>query len=343
MSKGYSLRWAWSSVLVTVALLAVAVAPAAQAAPKQTRYSLVHGCYALTSASGRPLADASQVRMQATTLGRYLLYRPDRTFLAAQTDGSVKPDAAPSPAADWRVKPAGAGLFSLTPVSASGRVLSVAGNGAGSLADPATAGNAAQIRFVPASGCAVYPEAPLDATGTPSKGSTEFGRVGGLVEGHMHWMTFEFLGSKFHCGRPWHPYGIAYALPGLLVDRGPAGHRRALPELPQLRQPGAAARHERLPAAHLVVEQQPDLRRHVLALGPARVDGRPAADGDGHQREPRALRAAGEPHDQLQRDGHGAARPEGHPRAPALRRRPGRRARARGSSRSSPTRTTRAA
>ena len=45
--------------------------------------------------------------MQATTLGRYLLYRPDRTFLAAQDDGSVAPAPEPSPAADWRVKEAG--------------------------------------------------------------------------------------------------------------------------------------------------------------------------------------------------------------------------------------------
>src|SRR6478672_7766707 len=127
MPKGYSLRWAWSSVLVTVALLAIA--PTAQAAPAQTRYSLVHGCYALTSASGRPLAGAEHVRMQATALGRYLLYRPDRTFLAAQGDGSVKPDAAPSPAADWSVKPAGSNLFALSPQSATGRVLAVAGDG----------------------------------------------------------------------------------------------------------------------------------------------------------------------------------------------------------------------
>ena len=58
--------------------------------------------------------------MQATALGRYLLYRPDSTFLAAQGDGSVSPASAPSPAADWRVEPAGSGLFTLSPQSASG-------------------------------------------------------------------------------------------------------------------------------------------------------------------------------------------------------------------------------
>ena len=28
----------------------------------------------------------------------------------------------------------------------------------------------------------------------------------------MHMMAFEFLGGRVHCGRPWHPYGVAYAL-----------------------------------------------------------------------------------------------------------------------------------
>jgi hypothetical protein len=76
---------------------------------------------------------------------------------------------------------------------------------------------------VPASGCAVYPEASLDATGRPAKGSTSFGQVGGLVEGHMHWMTFEYIGGRFHCGRPWHPYGIRYALPDCSSIEGPQG------------------------------------------------------------------------------------------------------------------------
>src|SRR3954469_13041370 len=214
------------AILVTLALLASLVLPAgAQAAarPAQTRYSLVHGCYSLTSANGRPLAGANPIPMEATPPGRSLLYRPDRTFLAAQDDGSVTPADQPSPAADWRVKRVGKRLFSLSPMSGSDRVLSVGGDGSGALATAAAAGNAAQLRFAKASGCAVYPEAALDAKGKPRKASTSFGRVTGLVEGHMHWMTFEFLGGNFHCGRPWHPYGIAYALPDCSSIEGPQG------------------------------------------------------------------------------------------------------------------------
>ena len=79
------------------------------------------------------------------------------------------------------------------------------------------------VRFRAATGCAVYPEAGLDAAGTPSRGATSYGRVGGLVEGHMHWMTYEFLGGRFHCGRPWDRYGIPFALPDCSSIEGPQG------------------------------------------------------------------------------------------------------------------------
>ena len=187
--RGAHGRW-WSPVAAAVVAAGFAATPAS-AAP--TRYSLANGCYSLSAPDGRPVDVAQHVRMQATALGRYLLYRPDRSFVAAQSDGTVGTAAAPSPAADWRVAEAGGRTFTLTPMAAGGR--------------PLTA------RFAPADGCATYPEAELDATGTPAKGDTPYGKVGGLVEGHMHWMTYEYLGGRFHCGRPWDPYGIPYALP----------------------------------------------------------------------------------------------------------------------------------
>src|SRR4051794_17324286 len=182
-------------------LLALLLVPSnALAAKKLTRYSLVHGCYQL-KAGGKAIPGAEHVRMQATALGSYLLYRPDRTFLAAQ-DGAVAPSTDPSPAADWVVT--GKRLFTLTPKSGGGPVLK-------------------KVLFTRARGCATYPEAALDASGKPAKGPTSFGQVSGLVEGHMHWMTYEFLGGKFHCGRPWHPYGIPYALPDCSSVEGPQG------------------------------------------------------------------------------------------------------------------------
>ncbi len=215
------MRSVWGTVLAALLLLALPFA--ARGAEPQNRYSLVHGCFALSSAGGQALTGGEHVRMQATTLGRYLLYRPDSTFLAAQDDGSVSSASDPSWAADWTVSPAGNGVFTLSPQSATGRVLTVGAGGAGSLGDAATAGDSARFKFTPTDGCATYPEAPLNARGRPAKGETSFGQVGGLVEGHMHWMTFEYIGGKFHCGRPWHPYGIKYALPDCSSVEGPQG------------------------------------------------------------------------------------------------------------------------
>ncbi|HKH22123.1 MAG TPA: hypothetical protein VKA88_00755, partial [Solirubrobacterales bacterium] len=47
--------------------------------------------------------------------------------------------------------------------------------------------------------------------------------VRGLMDGHMHWVNFEYLGGNFHCGRPWHPYGIPAALPDCSSIEGPDG------------------------------------------------------------------------------------------------------------------------
>ena len=198
------MRRSTTFTLVAAALSGALGTSAASAATAPTRYSLQGGCYALRSASdGATLAGADKVRMQATRLGSYMLYTPARQFLASGTDGTPAPAAAPSPAADWQVDPAVGDTFTLSPASDRSKALTV--------------------KFAPADGCATFPEAELNATGTPSKGSLPFGQVGGFMDGHMHWMTFEYLGGNFHCGRPWSPYGITDALPDCSTIEGPQG------------------------------------------------------------------------------------------------------------------------
>lgn len=156
--------------LVVAASTLLLAAPASA----QDRYSYAGGCFAVSGVAG-----AEQVRLQATALGRYLLYRPDGTF-ATPAGVSATP-------ADWEMTPD------------------------------------LQARITPATGCAEFPEAPLNATGTPTKGATEFGRVGGAIDGHMHWMTFEYFGGRFHCGKPWDAFGITRALPDCAGIEGPRG------------------------------------------------------------------------------------------------------------------------
>lgn len=187
-----------------MALVVLALVPTcAAAAGGPNRYSLQGGCYSLQDASGAPIAGAEQVRMQATDLGSYLLYRPDKTFLTARAGGALAPATSPSPAADFVVQDAGGVNFTIAPQSNPKQVLTV--------------------RFAPAQGCAAFPEAELDATGTPYVNPLSYGQVGGLVEGHMHWMTYEMLGGNFHCGEPWDRYGITFALPDCSSVEGPEG------------------------------------------------------------------------------------------------------------------------
>jgi hypothetical protein len=181
---------------------AVAAAPAA-ALDADARYGLVKGCYDLRSeALGKPVhADAGPFFMQATGLGTYLLYGKAKTFLSAGSDGAVSAAGAPSEQGNWKVEVKG-DAFTLT--LPSGKALAADGTTVGDVAGAFT--------FVKAGGCTDYPEAPLNVTGAPSTFPTAFGAVKGILDAHMHWMAFEFLGGKAHCGRPWDPYGIQFAL-----------------------------------------------------------------------------------------------------------------------------------
>ena len=183
--------------------------------------------------------------------------------------------ASPSPAADWKVEETG-DAFTLTPGSGT----AVTG-----------------VRFAPATGCATFPEADLNAAGTPSKGALPYGRVGGLVDGHMHWMTFEYFGGNFHCGRPWHAYGIASALPDCASIEGPGGTAAVFQNFLNYGNPAQPHDTRGYPDLTGLERDEPDLRGHLLALDPAVVDGRAAADGHERQREPRAVLAAADQED----------------------------------------------
>ena len=74
-------------------------------------------------------------------------------------------------------------------------------------------GTRVPVTFVPATGCAAYPEAQVDAVGHAFSGASPEADVLGTVEGHAHVTAFEFLGGDWHCGRPWSPFGVEYALP----------------------------------------------------------------------------------------------------------------------------------
>jgi hypothetical protein len=190
-------------LLVAAVAAAVAVALGSSAASPErhgrqthplTRYSLVHGCYQLRARpGGKPIAAArGPFRMQATALGVYLLYRRHRDYLVGTGKGAFASSGTPSTAAEWRVTGRARKGFKIANLATR--------KGRG-------------VRFVPARRCAVYPEAQVNAKGTPFKGASPEAAVKGTAEGHAHVTAFEFLGGDFHCGQPWSRYGAPYALP----------------------------------------------------------------------------------------------------------------------------------
>ena len=206
--------------VVVATAIACTVAAPAQAA-EQTRHSIVGGCYALeapgggfvSKAGGVYSADAAGVgaaerfRLQATDLATYLLYDRDRQFLAARA-GESAAAAEPSPEAEWKVAEAGGGGFTMRNLATG---------------DALAFGDAGALDLVRARGCVDYPEITHSTRGRPSGGDSPFSETRGFWDPHMHLMAFEAFGGGFHCGRPWHRYGVPYALPDCSRLEGPGG------------------------------------------------------------------------------------------------------------------------
>ena len=175
------------------------------------------------SASVTELDDAEPFRMQATALGSYLLYGPDRDFLAIDSDDDVRSDDEPSNRADWEAaigRQRGYMFFS----RAAGKVLAVSDSGELRPAERQGVGEAGRFTFEDAGDrCARYPEAEVNAEGKPFKGTNGQGEVVGYLEAHVHFMFHQAVGGQFHCGRPWHRFGVEYALPDCEYIEGPEG------------------------------------------------------------------------------------------------------------------------
>lgn len=193
--------------------------PAPRLAVPQDRYAMAGGCYALQAtntgkwvvqsggtyrASAATAAAAEPFHFQATDLGSYLLYSKAKQFLGVTVLGAVGALPNPSSRTDWTVTKQGTAFsFSLPGVKTALGADSAGGLGAGT---------ASQFALRQVAGCAAWPEIEVGVSGQPFVGSSAFQEVRGYLDAHTHGMAFEFLGGDVHCGRPWHPYGVAYAL-----------------------------------------------------------------------------------------------------------------------------------
>ncbi len=125
---------------------------------------------------------------------------------SAGTLNAVTPTATPGPAADWGIADDG-GTLRLTNVS-TGKHLGV---GAMDWLRQ-VASTAPRWSLAPAQGCATFPEVDVNVRGQPFKGARPTARVRGFIDDHIHIGAFQFLGGRFHCGRPWSPYGVTVAM-----------------------------------------------------------------------------------------------------------------------------------
>ena len=152
------------------------------------------------------VTQAIPLRMQATGLGSYLLFGPDAKMPAAWHFNFVVPEVRMGPQADWILSDGGAAL-ELRNVS-TGQNLSVSWFGR------LTQNQLPNVRwnFEPAEGCATFPELKVNVESSQFAYPGHNTEVKGFVDAHVHITAYEFLGGRFHCGRPWSPYGVKHAL-----------------------------------------------------------------------------------------------------------------------------------
>ena len=219
-------RYALSSKFIGVAVLGLLVAvlpvlvpaPRAQASADTDIYQYAGECVVLrddwtglyvsktlAGYSVKQASNATPFRMQATALGRYLLYGPNGQMVAAGALGNIVSTAQPGPLADWQLNADGDSL-KLANLS-TGRNLSVTLTGQLTQAILANA----RWSFEPAAGCATFPEIEVNVTPLSTDVSAP-GEVQGFLDAHVHVTAFDFIGGRFHCGRPWSPYGVTEAL-----------------------------------------------------------------------------------------------------------------------------------
>ncbi|MQA60827.1 MAG: hypothetical protein GEU86_04895 [Actinophytocola sp.] len=220
------------------------------------------------AATAAAVTEAEPFHFQATDLGRYLLFGTAEDFLAVSdglvgevagevTDSSpgalvggltreqsdavlrelaegelgtasgrgstVGIAAEPSELADWEIEESGEGFRIWLP--ALDKDLTVGDDGQLGLTDP---GGSPGFGFELLEGCAAWPEADVNVTGPVAGGETPYTEVRGYLDPHLHGMAFEFLGGRLRCGRPWHPYGVTFALRGCKEHEASGGRTHVM-------------------------------------------------------------------------------------------------------------------
>jgi microsomal dipeptidase-like Zn-dependent dipeptidase len=187
---------------------------------------LANGCFALRSAAtgrfvgaagdgyraDRPsMARAAAFFWKPATLRSYLPQDQSGRLLGARSGGAVGPDETPGPATEWaliRAPGRGVALRSI----AAGRQLGTSPSGQVELLGRKARGPASLFVLVRDQGCTPFPEARVDASGRPFRGTNRKGDVVGFADMHLHITANQRAGGAVLSGEPFDRYGIAMAL-----------------------------------------------------------------------------------------------------------------------------------
>ena len=163
---------------VGLAVAVLACAPAA-AAPPKSKYDFANGCFQVNN--GGPFF------FKATGLGTYMLYAPNGTVF-----GVAGPTTQPGPTTEWEAR------------IDRNRNLRLTSTANGQRLGP--------LALARATGCTPYPEAGVNATGKPFKGTNADGTVAGFADLHLHITANMRAGGEVIYGEPFDRFGITEAL-----------------------------------------------------------------------------------------------------------------------------------
>jgi Membrane dipeptidase (Peptidase family M19) len=220
------------SGLAAVAALAMAASPAAGANVSDA--DLANDCFAARSAAtGKFVAiagdgyradsgevGAARFYLKPSGLGTYLPQDQGGKLLAARAADAIGRDDVAGPATEWALPRIGQGYFAIRSTQ-TGRRGAVASSGA--LVQSGGTGRDTLFTLVRESGCQPFPEAEVNATGRPFKGTNADGTVDGFVDMHLHITANQRAGGSVIYGEPFDRFGIAAALGHDEAVHGPDG------------------------------------------------------------------------------------------------------------------------